>query len=509
MNVSWPTPRNIFISTYKIKPLKITFCTFVILLFTIPSFAPADEIKAIFDKAMYRHAHFGLHVVDMAKGETVYALNSDRLLYPASLTKLFVTASALSRLGRDFTFKTALYRRGSLKQGSLLGDLILVPTGDIFFSGLEFLAQQVKAAGIREVRGDILVDDRLFLPYRAYSTVSPGLVLYTVSPAMCTETQLGITITPTRPGKKAQVKQDLALSWPGIMNETRTVPKEDETQIEISWTATGKLRIKGKISTASTPLKKSVAIYDPASCLRALFINALQRKKVKVAASPLRPNPRPFLSSLAEDKDKLSTIAVYQSPPLNQYIQRILETSYNPGADALVLLLGCLRALGTMEEGMKVIREFLKEKDLDLKTVSLGDGAGISPANLVTPQTVTAFLAAIARDEIYRDMLNALPVLGVSGTLKWAVDDKDPAQGKIRAKTGTLNQYDVLNNSGFVQGKSLAGYVETASGRKLAFCVIINHVHETDRPTRPQVMKLAQEVGEDLVRIAEILYRNY
>lgn len=111
---------------------------------------------------------------------------------------------------------------------------------------------------------------------------------------MCTETQLGITITPTHPGKKAQVKHDLALSWPGFINETRTVPEEDETQIEISWTATGKLRIKGKISTASGPLKKSVAIYDPASYLRALFIDSLQRKKVKVAASPYAPTRSHF-----------------------------------------------------------------------------------------------------------------------------------------------------------------------------------------------------------------------
>src|SRR5262249_42019009 len=53
-----------------------------------------------------RQAFWGIQVIDLASGKTIYELNANRFFVPASNTKLFTTALALTRLGPDFTFQT-------------------------------------------------------------------------------------------------------------------------------------------------------------------------------------------------------------------------------------------------------------------------------------------------------------------------------------------------------------------------------------------------------------------
>src|SRR5581483_3749876 len=83
----------------------------------------------------YRQAHWGILVVDAKTGETVYALNDEQLFIPASTTKLYSCAAALAELGADHKFETPVYRRGTLTDGRLKGDLILVASGDLTLGG--------------------------------------------------------------------------------------------------------------------------------------------------------------------------------------------------------------------------------------------------------------------------------------------------------------------------------------------------------------------------------------
>src|SRR5262249_25715740 len=151
-----------------------------------------SPIEAVINAPRYRQAHWGLLVVDSKSGQVLYEHNADRLFAPASTTKLYSCATALCLLGPDFKFKTPVYRRGEVDKGRLRGDLILVGSGDLTLggrigkdgllafrnhdhtyangnplaeltdtdplAGLKALARQVKAAGIHEVAGDVLVD---------------------------------------------------------------------------------------------------------------------------------------------------------------------------------------------------------------------------------------------------------------------------------------------------------------------------------------------------------------
>src|SRR6185312_9344911 len=105
-------------------------CLATFLAVLIPSPAPSHaadadigkSIDEIIDGPDYKHASFGILVVDGKTGETVYRRNPDTMMAPASVTKLFTCAAAIIALGPPM-------------QGTLRGDLILVASGDLTMGG--------------------------------------------------------------------------------------------------------------------------------------------------------------------------------------------------------------------------------------------------------------------------------------------------------------------------------------------------------------------------------------
>ncbi len=74
----------------------------------------ADRIQKVLDRTPAAHnAFWGIQIVDAATGRTLYDLNSNRFFVPASNTKLFTSALALTRLGPDYTFLTRVLAEGS------------------------------------------------------------------------------------------------------------------------------------------------------------------------------------------------------------------------------------------------------------------------------------------------------------------------------------------------------------------------------------------------------------
>src|SRR5689334_3476438 len=83
-----------------------------------------------------RGSFWGIQVLDLGTGRVIYQRNQDHFFVPASNTKLFTTAMALSRLGPDYTFHTRVVAAASPdSDGRIAGNLRLVGGGDPNLSG--------------------------------------------------------------------------------------------------------------------------------------------------------------------------------------------------------------------------------------------------------------------------------------------------------------------------------------------------------------------------------------
>ena len=125
----------------------------------------AGKLRAGINRALRRSGgRGGAYVADPASGAVLYSRGASRARQIASNMKLFTTAAALSRLGPDERFETALIAPGGVVGGVVQGDLILRGGGDPGFGkpGISELVSEARAAGVGSVTGRLLYDETIF-----------------------------------------------------------------------------------------------------------------------------------------------------------------------------------------------------------------------------------------------------------------------------------------------------------------------------------------------------------
>jgi D-alanyl-D-alanine carboxypeptidase/D-alanyl-D-alanine-endopeptidase (penicillin-binding protein 4) len=471
-----------------------------------PNGAWTDKIQAFINGPSYKQARWGVFLADAASGETVYAHNPDQLFLPASTTKLFSCAAALAALGPDFRFETPVYRRGEFTDGRLQGDLILVAKGDptlggrtdatgkmafrnqdhIYASfapgaelldvdplnGLKDLAKQVALKGVREVTGEVLIDDRYF-PRSRGSGSGPDIL----TPIVINDNLVDLKICPAgAAGEPAVIEMRPQTKLIQIDASVTTVGEHEPSRVQVTPAGPQRHVVRGKISIKSKPAVAIVAIDDPSLFARALFIDCLRAEGVQVSASALRPPQRelPHHSTYPF----LDRVAVHTSPPFSEVIKVTLKVSHNLYASMLPILVAA-RARdgdGTLATGLRMQGKFLAELGLPVETISFGGGAGGSNADAVTPRATVQLLQAMAKRPEAEKFFDGLPVLGVDGTLAESVPSTSPARGKVRAKTGTLVWQDLMNDRPLLTSKALAGTLTSSKGREFYIAVFVNNV---------------------------------
>ncbi|HMP03401.1 MAG TPA: D-alanyl-D-alanine carboxypeptidase/D-alanyl-D-alanine-endopeptidase [Gemmatales bacterium] len=476
----------------------------------------------------YKHARWGLLVVDAQSGEQVYAENPDQLFVPASTTKLFSVAAALLDLGSDHVFVTPVRRQGEVNSaGELHGNLILVASGDpslggrtgkygqIEFkdidhtyangnneaelteadplAGLNELARQVAAAGIRRVRGDVLIDDRLFEVAQGTGSGPQRL-----TPIMVNDNLLDFVVTPTEAGKPAEVKIRPTTAGLTLDVMVETVEKGQAVTSRAEQVQPGRIVVRGQIPVGHKPLVRVVEVPDPVSFARSHFIGALERAGVRVDASPLAVQRPEALPSRGE-VERLPEVAELRSLPFKEHAKLILKVSHNLHAGTLPILLATRQGGRSLPAGLRRQGAILEQLGLDIHSFSIGSGAGGSPGDQISPRAQVELLKRMRVHPLAEPYREALPILGVDGTLAKVVDADSPARGRVQAKTGTYLWQNGLSGRYVVTSKALAGYLTTASGRELIFGMMVNntHIKQSDETKRE---------GRALGRLCEILH---
>jgi D-alanyl-D-alanine carboxypeptidase/D-alanyl-D-alanine-endopeptidase (penicillin-binding protein 4) len=467
----------------------------------------ASAIDEQVQQARFDAASWGIDVVSLDTGRTLYAHDADRLLQPASTAKLYTAALLLDTIGPDYRIPTQLLATRPIVQGRLDGPLILRGMGDPTLGTpgtntdwAEQLAGQLAASGVHEVQGDLVADDSYFQGPPIGSGWEAGdLQSWFAVPAAALSVQDNVTAVTVAPSKAsgypAQVSLDPAGAIPHVVNTLVTDAAGTRNDINL-YRAPGSstLYAFGHIAAHAPPQTFRLAIPDPAwyagTCLRA----ALERHGIRLHGS-LRVRHWPEQDST--DLAKAVVLAQVLSPPTMEILQRGLKQSQNLYLQNLLQIAG-VKALANVEHagdppagflsseawGTRALKALLERIGIAPGMAQIEEGAGLSRQNLATPDAMVQLLTYLARQPYAAQLRDALPAAGVDGTLEWRMRDTAAADN-VHAKTGSMGNV-----------RCLVGYVTSASGEHLAFAIMLNNYSRGENEASP---------SRNLDAIAELL----
>ncbi len=489
-----------------------------------------DGIK---NKPEFAHSNFGVEIYSLDRKAVLFQWNGNKLFVPGSTTKLLTEGTALQLLGPDYRFHTAIYRTGEIRNGVLKGNLVLVASGDPDLSGrlqpdgtlafadedhsyggfdsklvagdpaapLNDLAQQIAAAGIRKIVGQVLVDASLYP--EGDRELGTGVA---ISPVMVNDNLVDAVISPgPSVGAKANVRISPQPSYIRYVNMMKTGAGGSKFSLDRSdrTLANGDVQVtlKGSIPADRGPFVDSYPVASPSRFATALLTAALANKGVAVTNGkfPAKPTGAKFKDSYTPQ----NRVAEHISAPFREDVKITLKTSQNLHASSMPFLLGAVlgKAKTSIDhKGFELERDFLTKAGLDLSGAVQSDGAGGDA--MFTPDFMVHYLAYKAIQPDYSVFHSALPVLGKDGTL-FDIQTASPAAGHVFAKTGTFEDSDLLNASTILTAKGLAGYTTTATGEHIAFAIYVNSVPlATDASDSVKTSDAVRNVGEQLGEIA-------
>ena len=409
----------------------------------------------------------GVSVMCTKDGAVWGERNADRLLFPASGTKLLVTAAALDLLPPDVAWPTSAH--GVLAaDGRVAGDLVIVGHGDpqLLPDDLEALADQLVAAGVRAIDGDLVVDTGCFdgslLPPAYDMKVTDGSYRPSVSCAGSNYGAVRVVIKPGRTiGAAVEVRVDPASDAVVVTNRAKTTAGKADSAL--SATATDRddgrtsLVVEGELGVKSRPVVVRKRVADPGLLTGAVLARFLDKRGIAVTGR-VRVDPGAHGAALAE-------LASVPSPALADALHDMNTWSNNSMAETLFMHLGAGAdgAPATWSRAQRAVSDALVARGVSAEAFAIVNGSGLYEATRVSPHAMATLLASFAGDDPKAAVFRAsLAIAGESGTLEWRLRSK-ATRGLVRAKTGTLDGITTIS-----------GYVPAASGCLLAFSVIVN-----------------------------------
>jgi D-alanyl-D-alanine carboxypeptidase/D-alanyl-D-alanine-endopeptidase (penicillin-binding protein 4) len=445
----------------------------------------ADSISRVLAEAPAgRTALWGIEVLDLKNGHKLYERNATHFFTPASNTKLFALALALTRLGPEFTFQTRVLADVEPDAaGVISGDLRLAGGGDPNLSAreipyrkgpasgnplvaIEDLAAQIAARGVTRIEGDIIGDDSWYVwePYAPGWEIEDVQYEYgaPVSALAINDNTLTLSIRPgEREGDPAIITLNPALEYYTIQNRVRTAAAGERA---IHWhRAPGgyQLELWGAIPLGNRGEELTIAIEDPAQYAAAALRQALEERGITVTGAAVARHAFPGETVEAAGGRELARRV---SAPLLEDLRITAKVSQNLHAEMALRAVGkALRNEGSRQAGLEDLKLFLTGAGIPPGSYDIHDGSGLARANLVTPHTVVELLRFMYQGPRREDWISLLPVGGQDGTLNGRFGGSSAAS-RIHAKTGSLSHVNAIS-----------GYAQRANGEWVAFSILVNN----------------------------------
>lgn len=418
----------------------------------------------------------GASVVSLRDGRTVFDSGSERPLTPASTMKVLTGAAILDKLGPDWRYETRFLADGPITNGVVEGNLYVVGScePDLVVERFPEIGAGIAAAGVREVRGDIVADLHYFdgeerPPEWPWGRESPYSAPISALAANFSSVRVTVTAGP-RLAAPAVVLLEPPSDAVQLTSTVRTI-KSGRPYIRASrrlertaeGTVANRIIVSGRMPLTAAPWQDFLTIEDPAGVAVSAVKHALQDANIvvrgtsKIGSLPSHPVP----------------VFTLRSKPLSEIVRDMNKNSNNFIAELLLRTLGAetYGRPGSREKGARAVDAFLRTCGIDPGSVNLTDGSGLSRSNTLTPETLVRVLVRMWGDQRIGDSFVAsLPVGGIDGTLRGRMFGA--AHGRVLAKTGHINGVSAL-----------AGYVEDTSEGPVAFAFIVNGSsrHRADR----------------------------
>lgn len=391
-------------------------------------------------------------------GREVIAHDPDVAVLPASTMKTVTAAAALVTFGPQARFTTRLEATGPVDaEGVLRGDLLLIGTGDPVLATPEYarwiyparprtpfedLAEQLAAAGVRHIDGDLvgLVErfdgprvadgwpDRYFNSFDA--RFADGLAV-----------DAGVRTIVTYP--EPEEDED---------DEVPDTDSDDAASTEAADDADD-----GDDADAEPTGPPDVRIEhtrEPAAHAVAELVRLLEEHDIEVAGEPRVGEPVGA---------SVGRLAMVSSPPLEEILRFAVQRSDNQMTDAVFRAVGRQRTgTGSFASGARALEQVLEGLGIDHQGAVFADGSGLSRDDRLTARLLVDLDRTMHRSRHASTWRSLMAVMGESGTLSGRLPNTIAA-GAFEGKTGTLR--DVTALSGAVLG---------SDGRRYHLAVIAN-----------------------------------
>ena len=449
-----------------------------------PAVAVALQAAAIPPSAV------AVHIQEVGAPAPRFALNAARPMNPASLMKLVTTHAALEMLGPAYTWKTEARSGAPLADGRLAGDLHLVGSGDpkLTFERLWLLLRQLRAQGVREIGGDLVLDRSAFeiqyedpaafdaQPMRPYN-VSPDALLVGFK-------SLRLQLRPDAATNSVQFAAELLPANLDVVNLVRLGRNgcgdwKEGLRADLAPAGTGfRLVLTGVYPLSCGQKNWNVAVMSHTDYIAGVF----HQLWVELGGS-LRGDVRNGIAPAGA-----RTLAGIESPSLAEIVRDINKFSNNVMARQLFMTLGLEagRRPVRREDAEATLRAWLAAHGLDFPELILDNGSGLSRRERLSADSLARLMQAAWKSPLMPEFVASLPLAANDGTMKKRMNGNGAA-GRMHIKTGTLEGV-----------KTIAGYVLDRQGRTHTVVFLINHANaQAGQSAQDALLQWVYEGAED------------
>jgi len=405
----------------------------------------------------------GVYVQEVGARKPLVAVNAERAFSPASTMKLVTTYAALEMLGPTYTWKTQAYAGGPQTGDILQGDLIIKGSGDpkLVTENFWLFLRQIRAHGIREIRGDLVLDRSAFeeAPFDPSKFDGDAVKPYNVGAdaLLLNYSALRFRFIPNPSLNSVSVVMDPPMADYAVTGPRLTNGDCGDWQRKLGAVLTTGADFSGGFAASCG--EKTWYAY-PYQMTPTQYFGAVFRQMWADLGGSLKGGVKNGVTPASA-----AMITEWESAPLPEIVRDINKYSNNVMARQalLTLALEVLRQPASTGRGAQVVKEWLAAKGVDASELVIENGSGLSRVERIAPRTLGRMLVAAFKSPLMPEFVSSMPLAGFDGTMRNRLWDKSVA-GKAHIKTGRLD--DV---------RAVAGYVLAASGKYYAVVSILNH----------------------------------